>query len=81
MGTRCKFRFRDMGAPVENRKVSDFIPKNSVMDNPTYDHFLEYMNPIAIEWWEIDKSYTHPDSSPSYPNKTFLEVINFKKSL
>ncbi|MEO0294371.1 MAG: hypothetical protein ABIN61_09195 [candidate division WOR-3 bacterium] len=62
------------GAPTISR--SDFIPKDSVRSDHTYDHFLDYMTPYAIEWWRVDKSYTHPDSSPAYPNKTFLEGGN-----
>ena len=65
------------GAPTRNR--SDSIPLDSVLahQDETYYHLLQYMNPYAIVWWKIDKSYTHPDSSPAYPNKVFLEVINF----
>jgi len=47
-----------------------------IQSGHTYSHFLNYMIPIVVEWWKIDKSYTHPDSSPNFPNKTFLEVVN-----
>ena len=63
------------GAPTILR--SDSIPEDSIRTDHTYSHFLDYMNTYAIEWWKIDKSYTHPDFSPAYPNKTFLEIINF----
>ena len=66
------------GAPTILR--SDSIPEDSIKSGHTYDHFLDYMDPYVIEWWKTDKSYTHPDSSPAYPNKTFLEIINFNEN-
>ncbi len=68
-------------AHIEADMYTDLIDAGKLVSGHTYDHFLDYMNPYAIVWWKIDKSYTHPDSSPAYPNKTFLEVVNFKKSL
>jgi hypothetical protein len=66
------------GANTENR--SDSIPADSVQskssDYPTYAYFLEYMYPYVEAWWKFDETYTKP-GDPAYPNKTFLEVINF----
>jgi len=75
------------GAEVENREEGDWIPANKIEKYSTYYHFLNYMKPYVWEWydWEKDqglpRTYT-PDSNapvtgPLYPNKTFLEVINF----
>jgi len=64
---------------------SEWICKDSVDNHPeeTYAQFLNYMNPYAIVWDEIDPSYTHPGGTPThpnpdpdYPNKAFLEVVN-----
>jgi len=66
------------GANTENR--SDSIPADSVQDKssdyPTYAYFLGYMNPYAVAWKSVDGSYTIPGDD-AFPNKTFLEVINF----
>jgi len=74
------------GAPTILR--SDSIPKDSIRSGNTYDHFLDYMTKYAYKWydWEVEQSlepsYT-PDPGlpapigPRFPNKTFLEVINF----
>jgi len=39
------------------------------------------MDPYAIVWDMVDPSYTKPSDQSTedgfYPNKTFLEVINF----
>jgi hypothetical protein len=71
------------GAEVENREVSDSIPQSKLEDNSTYTHFLYYMTPCAIAWHEYEEdyleippTYTIPGED-AYPNKTFLEVINF----
>ncbi len=70
------------GAPTRLR--SDSIPEDSLVSGHTYKHFLDYMDPYAIVWDEFDSTYTHPGGTPghpnpdpAYPNKTFLEVINF----
>jgi len=60
---------------------SDSIIYDKICSDSTYEFLLQFMNPYAIEWWKIDKSYTHPDSSPAYPNKAFLEIYNFKHPL
>ena len=48
----------------------------------TYAHFWRKMEPIVNEWWRYQKNNSFPitftvDSSSSWPNKTFLEVISF----
>ncbi|MEO0294375.1 MAG: hypothetical protein ABIN61_09215 [candidate division WOR-3 bacterium] len=53
----------------------------------TYDHFLDYMTKYAWAWydWEkeqgLERTYTPdtnaPITGPRFPNKTFLEVVNF----
>jgi len=71
------------GAEVENREVSDSIPESKIINGSTYYHFLEYMDPVAITWHEYEEdvlkiplTYTIPGED-AYPNKTFLEVMNF----
>ena len=75
------------GAPVENREISDSIPKDSLESGHTYAHFLDYMTKYAWAWYDWEKeqglprTYTPdpdaPVTGPRFPNKTFLEVINF----
>ncbi|RKY64492.1 MAG: hypothetical protein DRQ02_11380 [Candidatus Latescibacterota bacterium] len=71
------FKDEDTGA------LTDSI-KQEVTEGSTIDHFLRLMTPYAIAWDEIDPSYTHPGGTPEhpnpdpgYPNKAFLEVVNF----
>jgi len=59
---------------------SDSIPKDSIISGHTYGHFLDHLNPYVIAWDAIDESYTEDETDPAYPNKTFLEVINFDNS-
>jgi len=66
----------------EGSMYTDSIDPGKLESGHTYDHFLNYMNPYAIEWDKVDKSYTKPgdvNNPPGegvYPNKTFLEVVN-----
>ncbi|MFA5033916.1 MAG: LamG-like jellyroll fold domain-containing protein, partial [bacterium] len=65
------------GAPTINR--SDSIPKDSISSRQdmTYYKMLQNFIPIVnLNYNQGDKSYTI-SSDPAYPNKTFLEVINF----
>jgi hypothetical protein len=67
----------DWGAPTENR--TDSIPKDSIVPGSSYSHFLnDFMLPYVwfYDTTGIDTSFTKP-GDPAYPNKTFLEVINF----
>jgi len=57
-------------------QLTDSIKETGYNDVPTFERFLDYMNPYAIEWKAVDDSYTIP-GDPAYPNKTFLEVVNF----
>ena len=70
---------RTWGAPTRNR--SDSIPIDSVMahQDETYYHLLQFMKHYAIEWKNIDETYTIPGDD-AYPNKAFLEIINFDYS-
>jgi len=64
------------GAKVDT--LSNGFKTDSIIgfgDAPTYQYFLNYMNTYAIEWKNIDETYTIPGDD-AYPNKTFLEVIN-----
>jgi len=47
-----------------------------IEDDGTLDHFLDYMNTYVDAWEAVDTTYTIP-TDDAYPNKTFLEVINF----
>jgi hypothetical protein len=66
--------------PLGAQFNSDSIMADSIVTGSTYEHLLDYMDPYAIAWWNIDPSYTKP-GDPAYPNKTFLEIINFKHPL
>ena len=58
---------------------SDWIYKDSIIDNSTMDNFLSLMKPYAIAWDSLDPSYTspiNPQDTATYPNKSFLEVVN-----
>jgi hypothetical protein len=72
------------GAEVENREEGDWIPANKIEEYSTYYHFLRYMKPYVWQWYNWEKepglspTFTpDPDTTPAYPNKTFLEIINF----
>ena len=63
---------------------SDSIDKDSIIDGRILPVCLEKLLPMV--WnnykWEkehgISPTYTpDPDSTPAYPNKSFLEIINF----
>jgi sugar lactone lactonase YvrE len=71
----------------EEGKFTDSIVSVNSYPIPTYAHFLDYMHPYAIEWYKYEKdylgippTYTIPGED-AYPNKTFLEVINFKETV
>jgi len=70
------------GAGVDtlaNGQLSDWVTSWE----STYDHFLDYMHPYVYAWWDyendlgLDPTYTRPEDIARYPNKTFLEVVNF----
>ena len=63
------FKDKDTGA------LTDSV-KQEVTEGSTIDHFLRLMTPYAIAWDEIDQTYTKP-GDVAYPNKSFLEVVNF----
>jgi len=71
---------------------SDWIYKDSIIDNSTMDNFLTLMKPYAWAWYEWER-IRYPNSTPTYtpsnnpdlvgeevaaryPNKIFLEVVN-----
>jgi len=49
---------------------SDSTIEDNLESGHTYKHFLEYMNPYAIAWWEFDDCY-----SIYYENQTLGEPI------
>jgi pimeloyl-ACP methyl ester carboxylesterase len=56
---------------------TDSIHPDSVVPGSSYFHFLnDFMKTYAVLWENYDSSYTIP-GEPSYPNKSFVEVINF----
>ncbi|RKZ18605.1 hypothetical protein DRQ17_03015 [bacterium] len=69
---------------------SDWIYKDSIIDNSTMDNFLSLMKPYAWAWYDWEKeqypneisTYTpdttveEPSVKARYPNKSFLEVVN-----
>jgi hypothetical protein len=71
------------GTYKEGNQWSDFMGKDSIETGSTYDHFLDYMTKYSWAWydWEVEQglppSYTFADTQSAYPNKTFLEVLNF----
>jgi len=73
------------GAEVENREEGDWISADKVDSFSTYYHFLRYMHPYVwmLDTLGYDTTYTIPGGisgwpkDDAYPNKTFLEVINF----
>ncbi len=62
--------------PVDPRP--DTIIKDSVILDHTFGTFLNKMLPYAETWYQIDHSYTFSDTQLAYPNKSFLEIINFQ---
>lgn len=68
---------------ISDGKFNDSIVSVDHGDWPTFEQFLGLINPYVIEWDKVDKSYTKPGDvndppgEGTYPNKTFLEVINF----
>ncbi|MFA5034026.1 MAG: LamG-like jellyroll fold domain-containing protein, partial [bacterium] len=58
----------------------DSIPKDSIIHFSVYESILNKMLPIVEKWHSIDPSYTI-SSDPTYPNKTFLNIINFRFAL
>ena len=71
--------------PIHDRKEE--ICKDSVLAHPeaTYSHFLNYMLPMVEVWHEYEVSHglswTYTISTmDNFPNKTFLEVINFDEA-
>ena len=64
---------------------SDTINKDSIMpgDSMILPKCLEKLTPIVWAWYNWEKehglniTYTFADTQPAYPNKSFLEIINF----
>jgi pimeloyl-ACP methyl ester carboxylesterase len=54
----------------------DTIEKDSIIQGSTFDVFLQKMIPYVYAWWIYDTSYTRPEDT-LFPNKSFLEIINF----
>ena len=73
--------------PEPDKDRTDWVYKDSIQEGSTYEHFLDYMNPYAIAWDEIDSTYTTPGDTFSYPgrsgypNKSFLEVVNMDEGV
>ncbi len=68
--------------PVDPRP--DTIIKDSVILDHTFGTFLNKILPYCIVWDSLEDSYTIPNDTSRdepwegfYPNKSFLEVINF----
>jgi hypothetical protein len=55
----------------------DTIEKDSIIQGETFDVFLQKMIPYVYAWWPYDTSYTRPEDTTLFPNKSFLEIINF----
>jgi len=67
---------------ADGEKLSDWVTSWE----STYAHFLDYMTKYAWAWYDWgDDTYTPDPDDPElppqvrarFPNKTFLEVINF----
>ena len=80
--------YKDTVANGKNYKITrDTINKDSIMpgDSMILPKCLEKLTPIVWAWDTLgyDTSYTIPGGvpgwaeDPAYPNKTFLEIINF----
>ena len=81
--------YKDTVANGKNYKITrDTINKDSIMpgDSMILPKCLEKLTPIVWAWDTLgyDTTYTipgrvtnYPYPDPAYPNKTFLEIINF----
>ncbi len=62
--------------PHKDRNPIDTIIEDSIIPGKTFDVFLNKMIPYIYTWWEYDHSYTRPEDTLTYPNKSFLEIWN-----
>jgi hypothetical protein len=75
-----------VGAYMNGEIRTDSIHPDSIESGSTYEHLLDYLNPIVQVWHDYEVThnlpvtYTTPDMA-TYPNKTFLEIYNFKHPL
>jgi pimeloyl-ACP methyl ester carboxylesterase len=62
-----------------NGNKTDEINVDSIEIGSAYDHFLPFMTPYVYTWDTLgyDTTYTKPGDA-NYPNKTFMETINFQ---